>query len=202
MGKIIILGTAHGINVGGKRSPDGKFREYKYSREIVSAVKKELESMGYNVYVDITEDVVPLPQSAELSKRVNYVNQLCKKYGASNCVYVSIHNNAAGSGKEWLSASGFSVFISNNASESSKKLAKIFTSNAIRRDLCGNRSIPFNKYWTANYYVLRKTLCPAVLTENLFQDNRKDVEFLISDEGRKEIVDLHVNSINEYVKTL
>jgi hypothetical protein len=37
--KTIILGTAHLKSTPGKCSPDGKFREYKYSREIVAAVK-------------------------------------------------------------------------------------------------------------------------------------------------------------------
>jgi N-acetylmuramoyl-L-alanine amidase len=36
----------------------------------------------------------------------------------------------------------------------------------------------------SNFYVLRNTKCPAVLTENFFQDTKKDVEFLLSDVGR------------------
>lgn len=200
--KTIILGTAHGKNVSGKMSPDGKFREYEFSRNVIKEIKPRLEQLGYEVVVDITDDVVPLPQSVELKKRVGIVNDICKKKGTTNCLYVSIHVNAAGIGVTWLNASGFSVFVSPNASKNSKKLAKIFTSNAIRENLCGNRSIPFERYWTANYYVLRNTYCPAVLTENMFQDNHKDVDFLMSEKGKEAIVDLHVNSINEYFKTL
>ena len=33
----IIFGTAHQKSILGKGSPDGKFREYKYSREICKA---------------------------------------------------------------------------------------------------------------------------------------------------------------------
>ena len=201
MAKVVILGTAHGSNVAGKRSPDGKFREYKFSRDVIKEIKPQLEKMGYTVFVDIMDDVVPTPQGTELAKRVRIVNDYCKKYGTKNCVYVSIHNNAAGHG-DWLNASGFSVFVSPNASDNSKKLAKLFTSNAIRDDLCGNRSIPSKKYWDGNFYVLRNTYCPAVLTENLFQDNKKDVDFLMSDKGKQTIVDLHVKTINEYFKTL
>ena len=40
--KVIILGTAHGSNVPGKRSPDGKFREYKVSREVINLLKPRL----------------------------------------------------------------------------------------------------------------------------------------------------------------
>ena len=48
--KTIILGTAHLKSTPGKRSPDGKFREYAYSREVVAAVKAILKDYGYNVF--------------------------------------------------------------------------------------------------------------------------------------------------------
>ena len=53
--------------------------------------------------------------------------------------------------------------------------------------------------YEASFYVLSKTACPAVLTENLFQDNKQDVAFLTSAVGRNTIVKIHVNAIKEYV---
>ena len=50
-------------------------------------------------------------------------------------------------------------------------------------------------------YILKHTVCPAVLTENLFQDNREDVEYLLSETGKQTIVDLHVNGIVEYINS-
>ena len=41
---IIILDAGHGENTPGKRSPDGKLREYKYCREIMKSVKEGLEN--------------------------------------------------------------------------------------------------------------------------------------------------------------
>jgi N-acetylmuramoyl-L-alanine amidase len=35
----------------------------------------------------------------------------------------------------------------------------------------------------SNFYVLKHTNCPAVLTENFFQDTKSDVEYLTSDLG-------------------
>lgn len=209
MDKVIILGTAHLRTTPGKRSIDGRLKEYKYSREIVADVEERLTAQGFNVYVDyrpadpnaqmlssnwITE------QKRELAYRVGIVNDLCTRYGKQNCVYISIHVNAAGGDGEWHTASGFTVFVSNNASTASKRLAQSFTVNALDADLCGNRYIPLTKYWQSNLYVLRKTACPAVLTENLFQDNKDDVDFLLSDEGRRAIVDLHVKTISDYAK--
>ena len=211
MKKIIILGTAHLATTPGKRSPDGKFREYAFSREIVTMLKAKLQAFGYEVFVDymatepnayMKATSAKTEQSRELIYRVKQVNDLCKKYGSKNCLYVSIHVNAAKSDGKWHDASGFTVFVSKNASDNSKRLAKLFTSLALERELTGNRSIPRDKFWSANLYVLKNTYCPAVLTENFFQDNKKDVEFLMSDEGHNEIVKLHLDAIQKYCNSL
>lgn len=204
---VVILGTAHLETTPGKQSPDGRLREYKYSREIVQMIKKELESKGITTFIDY-EPLTPnsymkastakKEQSNELVWRVNYVNSLCAKYGTKNCIYVSVHVNAAGNGP-WLNASGWSVYISPNASTNSKRLAKDLYEQAELEGLKGNRSVPKEKYWVSNLYVCKNTHCPAVLTENMYQDNKNDVDFLLSDEGKKKIVDVHVNGIMDYI---
>jgi len=69
--KVVILGTAHLESTPGKRSPDGKFREYKYSREIIEDIKTKLESYGYLVLVDVPQDDLKgYDQNKELSYRV------------------------------------------------------------------------------------------------------------------------------------
>ena len=50
-----------------------------------------------------------------------------------------------------------------------------------------------------DFYILRHTHCPAVLTENLFMDNRDNVAFLESEEGAQVIIDLHVEGILHYL---
>ena len=50
-----------------------------------------------------------------------------------------------------------------------------------------------------SFYILKHTVCPAVLTENLFQDNKEDVAFLLSPEGKKVIADIHVKGICKYL---
>ena len=42
-------------------------------------------------------------------------------------------------------------------------------------------------------------IAPAVLTENFFQDNKEDVEFMQSESGKKAIVRCHVNGIINYI---
>lgn len=50
-----------------------------------------------------------------------------------------------------------------------------------------------------DFWMLRRSACPAVLTENLFMDNREDVKFLLSARGKQAIIDLHVNGIVYYL---
>ena len=51
----------------------------------------------------------------------------------------------------------------------------------------------------AAFYLLRHTICPAVLTENLFMDNHEDCDFLLSKEGQQSLVDLHIDGIISYL---
>ena len=210
---IVILGTVHLGTTPGKRSTDGKFRECEYSREIVKMIKEDLEKKGVTVVIDY-EPLEPnakmkgttakQEQSKELTWRANFVNNLCSKYGTSNCIYVSVHVNAAGADGQWKNARGWCVYTSPGKTKSDT-LATLLYNEA-------NTILPPNsKYYVrsdfsdsdpdyeANFYVLTNTKCPAVLTENLFQDNKNDVAFLTSPEGKKKIVDTHVNGIMNYI---
>ena len=49
------------------------------------------------------------------------------------------------------------------------------------------------------FYILKHTLCPAVLTENLFIDKQEDCAFLLSAKGRQAIIDLRIDGIIAYL---
>lgn len=189
----VILGTAHGINVAGKHSPDGRLIEWKYSREMCQMVRNGLVSHGIKCIIDIEGDA-----ETSLNSRVALVNRLVAQHG--DCIYVSIHNNAAGGDGRWHDARGFAVFVAPNASQRSKQLASIFHRNAIAMGLKGNRCYPSTGYYVKSLAACRDTRCPAVLTENLFQDNQADASFLLSEQGRKTIASLHVQSILQLIK--
>lgn len=190
----IILDPGHGESTPGKRSPDEKLREYKYCREIVAEIKNQLETKGFKVETTVNTD-----EDIPLMKRCKIVNQFCIEYGRQNTFLVSIHCNAAGDGTNWLNARGWSVFIANNESKDSKKLAELLIKSAEDQNLKVRKYSPIQPYWKQNLAICRETKCPAVLTENLFMDNKEDVEFLLSDKGKKTIVDLHINGILDYI---
>lgn len=196
----ILIDNGHGANTPVKCSPDGRLREYAWSRECAKRLVAALKKKGYDA-----ELITPEASDVKLQTRVSRVNNICKAVGARNCLLVSIHNNASGGDGKWHDACGWSVFVSKNASENSKKLARMLTAEAMKRELMGNRSVPIQKYWTWSWtdkdiYILEKSACPAVLTENMFQDHKGDVDYLLSEEGMTELVDLHVDGITKYVE--
>ncbi|MBQ9397632.1 MAG: N-acetylmuramoyl-L-alanine amidase [Bacteroidales bacterium] len=54
----------------------------------------------------------------------------------------------------------------------------------------------------ADFYILRHTTAPAVLTENFFMDSHPDCAFLLSPEGQQSLVDLHVDGIISHLDSL
>lgn len=207
----IVLGTAHRMREPGKESPDKRLKECVYSREIVKDIAAVLKSYGYIVEIDYKPLDLPktaqtssskLERNRELALRVNIVNDICKKRGAKNVLYVSIHNNASGSDGKWHDPQGWCVMVSNKASQNSKVLAGCLFDAAKSNGLKTRQPLPTQKYWPQSLYVLNNTQCPAVLTENLFQDNKSDVDFLLSEEGRHAITRLHIEGIIRYIEKL
>lgn len=191
----ILIDNGHGMDTPGKRSPDGKHREWAWTREVAQRIAMALNNKSISAQLLVTE-ITDIP----LAERVHRVNNICRIYGNQNVILVSIHNNAAGADGKWHDASGWSGYVAPNASDKSKRLAQLLYVEAVKLGLKGNRAVPASKYWQGNFAIVRDTLCPAVLTENLFQDNKADVEYLLSEKGKADIVQLHVNAILNYIE--
>ena len=190
---IILIDNGHGAETPGKCSPDGRLREYAWTREIARRVCDKLKASGYNARL-----LVPELNDVSLRERVRRVNSVCAGAGSDNVLLVSIHVNAAGT-DQWHNASGWTAWVAPNASQRSRKLATLLDAEAVRLNLKGNRSR--EPFFTGNFAILRDTKCPAVLTENMFQDNLHDVAYLLSDRGKSEITNLHITAITEYLKS-
>lgn len=189
----VLIDNGHGENTPGKRSPDGRLQEWAYSREIADRVVFELRKKGIDAERIVKEDT-----DVPLSERCRRANDIYKEAG-KKAILISIHCNAAGSGASWMNAKGWSVFVSNNASANSKKLANCLTEVAEGIPVPVRKPMPGQKYWQQNLAICRDTNCPAVLTENFFQDNKEDVEYLLSAEGKRDVVRIHVEGIVKYL---
>ena len=188
----VLIDNGHGSNTPGKCSPDGRLREYAYTREIAERLVMELRKNGIDAERIVKEEIdVPL---AERCRRVN-------EYKASEAILVSIHCNAAGNGSDWMSARGWEAWTSVGKTKADK-LATCLYEDAehclpgmkMRKDMADG-----DPDRESQFYILRHTNCPAVLTENLLQDNREDVEYLLSEEGKRAIVSLHVWGTMKYL---
>ena len=192
----IFIDNGHGLMTAGKRSPDGQFREPFYNREIAKRVVSDLNDRGLDA-----ELLVPEDDDMSLAERVRRVNAACFLLGKQNVILVSIHVNAAGNGSKWLNATGWSVYTCKGQTASDKlaeclcqAAIKNFPGRRIRTDISDG-----DLDWEEGFYILRKSLCPAVLTENFFMDNHSDLEYLQSRAGKQAVVDTHVEGIVEYL---
>lgn len=192
----VLIDNGHGIDTPGKRSVDGELLEYKYNREIAQAVYDILT----NKYgCDVTL-IVPEEKDITLGERVRRIN----KYDKSNSFLVSIHCNAAGNGKEWTNATGWSVWTSRGQTkgdilancmyEAAKEILDPM-GKKIRTDFTDG-----DADYESDFYIIKKSACPACLTENFFMDNKSDKEFLLSKEGKEAIINIHVQGILKYMK--
>ena len=192
----IFIDNGHGLMTAGKRSPDGQFREPFYNREIARRVVSDLRDRGLDAELMVPED-----DDISLAERVRRVNTACFLLGKQNVILVSIHVNAAGNGSKWLNATGWSVYTCKGQTASDmlaeclcQAAIKNFPGRRIRTDMSDG-----DMDWEEGFYILRKSLCVAVLTENFFMDSISDLEYLQSRAGKQAVVDTHVEGIIEYL---
>lgn len=193
----ILIDNGHGVDTAGKRSPDGSLREYKYAREIAGRIVSELRKQGFDAERIVTEE-----NDISLRERCQRVNAICNRLGTKNVILVSVHCNAAGNGSQWMNARGWEAWTSVGQTAADKLADCLYksaeeTDFKIRKDTTDG-----DPDKEGHLYILKHTKCPAVLTESLFQDNKEDVAFLLSEAGKETIVNLHVKGIINYLKTI
>ena len=203
----ILIDNGHGIQTKGKRSPDGKLLEYAYTRELARQIVKILQYRGYD-----SELLVPEDDDIPLSERVRRINEICLTYEPScpaptehpNVILISLHLSAAGDGTKWMNATGWSCYTCKGQTESDRladclyKAAEQILKNQVIRTDCARDGDPD---WEENFYILRKTPCVAVLSENYFMDNKSDLEYLQNQTGKQAIIDTHVEGIEEWIES-
>jgi len=193
---LVILDNGHGgLDKGKYTTAPAKMHTFKdgftiyegfFNREIVKKIAYRLKSLGVPNHI-----LVPGPQDTPLAERVRVANELAEKAGGK-AIYISVHGNAGG-------GTGFEVYTSKGQTKSDKiagfymdAMAEEFPGKAARTDLTDG-----DKDKEANFYVLRKTTCPAILTESFFMDNREDAELMLSHAGQVKIVNAHLKTIEK-----
>lgn len=201
----ILIDNGHGINTSGKRSPYSMtgiepkipFLEYEWNREIANELVYELCFIGFDAELLVTEIT-----DISLKERTQRVNKYCDELGKENVILISIHANAMGNGTKWEKATGWEAYTCLGKTESDN-IAKFFYDAAEK--YFSDKKIRYD--WSdgdcdkeAGFYIIKNTKCPAILTENFFYDNIEDVKFITSKEGKRKIIDMHIDAIVNYLE--
>ena len=150
------------------------------------------------------ENTVYTHQDVSLKDRVRFANE---EYATNKNVYfLSIHSNAvatASPGPGEPKARGFEIFTSVGQTKSdhladiaAKWYKKDFPDFKFRQDMVDGDADK-----EADYYVLRKTACPAFLVENLFFTNETEAQFLLSEAGQMRIATCLFKTVKEIYET-
>ena len=141
--------------------------------------------------VDTQEDI-------SLRKRTDAANDIYREQLQNDgkpCIYVSVHAN----GFSQESAHGWGVYTSPGETKSDKiasvlyvRAEEEFPNHKMRKDTTDGDADK-----EANFWVLRKVVMPAILSENFFMTNREESKLLLSEEGRDRIAKIHFDMIQE-----
>lgn len=159
---IIVLDAGHGPDTPGKRSPDGRLKEFEFNAATARLAGEMLAREGVTVhYVHQAARDVPLNERTAAANRLRAH------------AYVSIHANAYGNG--WNAAQGIETYMYPQASKSSGVLA-----DQVQRAMVSACNRADRGVKKADFAVLRDTKMPAILVECGFMTNREEASLLLS----------------------
>lgn len=190
----VLIDNGHGIETPGKRSPDSTLREYAWTREVAQMVCDILQAEGYRASL-----LVPEAWDVSLEERCRRAN----RYDKNSTILVSIHVNASGSGSRWMNARGWSIFTTRGITKADELAECIWRAAAVEfpspltvRSYSNQR---FGHDFESDFYIIKKTYCPAVLVENFFMDNKQDCEYLKTVRAKATCAEVIVAGIKSYL---
>ena len=177
----LILDVAHGEGTPGKRSPDGVFREYEWSRERVRDIYEGL--IDFNLPFDVFAPFLSYRNEPGLRNRVDVYNARAIPY--KDAIMLSLHVDAFKDPPEWWNGTGFSFFtnrIENTADELANVMAEVWEEEMPDERIRRNRQkdVSKDKNFTVIWgYIKGEKYAPAnyhgILIENLFMDHKSSV---------------------------
>ena len=190
---LVILDNGHGIDTPGKRSPvwsnNTQLFEWKFNRDVVDYIIQYLQVANIS-YVKLVEET----QDISLKDRVDRINSIFKEYKDKYKIYlISVHGNAADNAP---TANGIEVFTSIGETKSDI-IAEVFYEKLknLGWKMRPNRSNKGGK--EENFYILKNSYCPAVLTENGFYTNEEECKKMLDYYWQKEIALAHYKAIQD-----
>lgn len=175
----------HGVDTQGKRSADvdGDGHADMLENEFNDALVARL-NMAHSLNGLLSETTSTVHQDVSLRQRVSFANQVHRKHLGQTGMptfFVSLHADSFND----PSVSGRKIFVSPNASQWSQALARFLDGYLHHEaDLKIMRRPISSGVHTANFYVLRKTIMPAILIECGFMTNEHDRNLMMQETYR------------------
>jgi len=181
----IILDGGHGYNTSGKRTVDGKMREWEFNNATAKYTAEYLNDYK-NVEIKFVQDTTG-KTDVPLTTRTNIANA----WNAD--VYVAIHANASGGGS-WDEANGIETYTYITEDKEAVALANKVQNALIKATGRKNRGVK-----TADFHVLRETNMTAILIECGFMSNKEEAQLLQTADYRKTVAKAIAEGIaNQY----
>ena len=179
----IAFNAGHGSGTPGKRSPDGTVREWTINDKVVDElIRLAKDYQGVEVLrIDDPTGARDVPLPERVSKAQSWKADL----------YVSIHQNAAGSG--WSTARGTEVYSYSASSKEATAVAKSVQSQIVSQLRTKDRGVKHAAFWE-----LAKTPMPAILVECEFMTNKDAAAWMKSATYGKQMADAIMDGIARY----
>ncbi len=148
---------------------------------------KEAVKLGFNV-IKVYHEI----NDTSLKNRVDIANAYHSN--VSEGVFISLHSNAVGVQDK---ASGLSVWTTKGQSQSdiiAQKFIDTFKTKLPNVKVLENKSDNDSDY-ESDFYVLKNTIMPAILIENLFFDNFNDAITLMNAEYQNNFTQCLINTL-------
>lgn len=184
--KVVAISHGHELTTPGKRTPpipelNGRvILENEFNKAVALLLIEELKRCGFKT-IDVSST-----DNDSLADRVNRANQ------AKADIFVAIHYNAYDGKFDKYDPEGISVHIYPKSKEG-RRLAECVLKYLKQGIKQKNRGIKEN-----NFYVLRKTTMPAILTENGFMDNKREAMLMLDPDFQEEVAIEHAKGICDY----
>ena len=183
--KKVCLDPGHGpVCVNG--SPDGSYKEHEFAWDMSQRVRAHLERCG--VTVVMTRDGTGYPS---LTERCGISN----KAGAD--LFVSLHSNASGDGKNWTSPSGYLIYTSAGPETAARNAAARAVLKRVREAGIAVRGGGLEH--NLEYAVLKGTTAPAMIIEHGFHTNREDTALLKTGNYRAKLAEADARGVLDFL---
>ncbi len=185
---VIVVDAGHGGNDPGKVSADG-IMEKDVNLAIALKLKDKLEDKNIKVILTRDSDICLADTGTSNKKKSDMINRMEIVNDNKADLLISIHQNSY----KDSSVKGAQVFY-HGSSEQSKKVAQV-VQGKIQEEIDNENN---RKAKEANdYYILRKSVCPAIIIECGFLSNPEETSKLVDEKYQEKLAETIADAVCE-----